>query len=106
MQTLYHWLSIIVSVLLYFVFALIYNGACVDCMDLNNIPFWVMQHSMGTVQFWSICLLAAVLALLPRYIESCVKAVLLSSENHLHNVPLPSLKIHCVAIFQPAIPET
>ena len=43
LQTLYHWLSIIVSVLLYFVFALIYNGACVDCMDLNNIPFWVMQ---------------------------------------------------------------
>ena len=49
-QTLFHWLSIIVSVLLYFVFALIYNGACVDCLDLNNIPFWVMQHSMGTIQ--------------------------------------------------------
>ena len=65
-QTLFHWLSIIVSVLLYFVFALIYNGACVDCLDLNNIPFWVMQHSMGTIQFWSVCLLAAVLALLPR----------------------------------------
>ncbi len=61
-------MSIIVSVFFYFVFALIYNGMCVNCLGPDNpVPYWVIQRSMGTVQFWAICLLAAVMAVLPRY---------------------------------------
>lgn len=59
-------MSIIVSICFYFIFALIYNGVCVDCLGSTSVPYWVIQHSMGTMHFWSICLLAAVLAVLPR----------------------------------------
>ncbi len=63
--TIVHWVSILLSILLYFVFALIYNGVCVDCFGLNA-PFWVMQHAMNTPHFWVIIILAAVAAVLPR----------------------------------------
>lgn len=56
----------VLSILVYFVFALVYNGMCVDCYGLT-VPYWVMQHTMGTLQFWVICLLSAFLAVLPRY---------------------------------------
>ena len=40
------------------------------------------------------------------YRESCMKTFLLGSENPLQNVSLPTLKLHCGAIFQPAIFKT
>ena len=40
------------------------------------------------------------------YSVCCVKTFLLSFENHSQNVPLPTPKLHCCAIFQPAIPES
>jgi len=64
-QTIVHWISIIISIFAYFVFALIYNGVCIDCFGLN-VPFWVMQHAMGTVHFWVVCMLVSVAAVLPR----------------------------------------
>ena len=39
-------------------------------------------------------------------LQSCVKTSLQSLLNHSQNIPLPILKIHCDAIFQPAIPQT
>ena len=38
--------------------------------------------------------------------QICVKTLLLSSRNYTQNVPLPTPKIYCDAIFHPAIPET
>ena len=39
-------------------------------------------------------------------IQSCVKTFLLSSENHPHNVSLPTPQMHYGATFQLAIPGT
>ena len=50
----------------FFVFALGYNAVCTDCVTYDP-PFWVMQHAMGTPQFWLVTLLSAVAAILPRY---------------------------------------
>jgi phospholipid-translocating ATPase len=63
--TVVHIASIILSILAYFVFALSYNAMCVDCSGLQN-PYWVMQHCMGTANFWLVCILTAVLAVIPR----------------------------------------
>ena len=38
--------------------------------------------------------------------QSCVKTFLISSETHPQNLPLPTLKMHFDATFQPAIPGT
>ena len=38
--------------------------------------------------------------------QSYIKKLLVSSENHPQNVPLPAPKMHYGAPFQPAIPET
>ena len=64
-QTLVHWMSIVLSVAVYFGFALLYNGACPTCFGMANL-YWVVQNSMGTPTFWLVSLLAAVLAVLPR----------------------------------------
>jgi hypothetical protein len=49
LQTIIHWSSILLSVFLYFLFALLYNGFCITCFGLQN-PFWVLQvSSMGNV---------------------------------------------------------
>ena len=63
--TIVHIASILLSILAYVVFALLYNGLCLDCSGLQN-PYWVMQHCMGTVSFWMVCLVTAVIAILPR----------------------------------------
>ena len=39
-------------------------------------------------------------------VQSSVKTLRLSSENHLQNVLLPTSKLHYDVIFQPAMPET
>ena len=39
-------------------------------------------------------------------VQSCVKTFLISSETHPQNLPLPTLKMHFDATFQPAIPGT
>ena len=64
--TIVHITSILLSIVAYFIFALLYNGLCVDCSGLQN-PFWVMQHCMGTANFWLVCLITAVIAVLPRF---------------------------------------
>ena len=63
--TIVHVASIILSVLAYFIFALSYNAICVDCSGLQN-PFWVMQHCMGTADFWLVSILTAVVSVIPR----------------------------------------
>ncbi len=52
----------------------IYNGFCITCFGLQN-PFWVLQHSMGTIEFWLVGMLTAVLAVLPRFVSVQLKRV-------------------------------
>lgn len=63
--TIIHWSSLLLSFFLYFLFALLYNGFCVTCFGLQN-PYWVIQHSMGTAQFWLVCGISSILAAIPR----------------------------------------
>ena len=58
-------MSMLLSVAVYFGFALLYNGVCPTCFGMANL-YWVVQNSMGTPTFWLVSLLAAVLAVLPR----------------------------------------
>uniref|UniRef100_A0A8C6DXK7 Phospholipid-transporting ATPase n=1 Tax=Moschus moschiferus TaxID=68415 RepID=A0A8C6DXK7_MOSMO len=80
------------GVILFFTVALIYNASCATCYPPSN-PYWTMQTLMGDPVFYSICLLAPVAALMPRYVsqtaafrshvgsESTVCAVLLHHSN-------------------------
>ncbi|XP_040564525.1 phospholipid-transporting ATPase VD isoform X2 [Lepeophtheirus salmonis] len=70
--TIIHWISLIVSIFSYFVFALLYSGVCVNCFGLQ-VPYWVMQHAMGTIQFWFILIYTSVVAVFPR---TCIKALI------------------------------
>ncbi|CAN8006374.1 unnamed protein product [Ixodes hexagonus] len=63
--TLMHGMSIVASFLVYFGFALLYNGLCYDSQTLQN-PFWVMQHAMLSAPFWLCLLLIPVICCLPR----------------------------------------
>eukprot|EP00096_Caligus_rogercresseyi_P015122 TRINITY_DN7568_c0_g1_i2.p1 TRINITY_DN7568_c0_g1~~TRINITY_DN7568_c0_g1_i2.p1 ORF type:complete len:1578 (-),score=493.90 TRINITY_DN7568_c0_g1_i2:292-5025(-) len=70
--TIIHWISLIVSIFSYFVFALLYSGICVNCFGLQ-VPYWVMQHAMGSLQFWMILIFTSVVAVFPRM---CIKALI------------------------------
>ena len=63
--TIVHIASIFLSILAYFLFGLAYSGICVSCSGLQN-PYWVMQHSMGTLNFWLATILTCMLAVIPR----------------------------------------
>ncbi|XP_069780829.1 phospholipid-transporting ATPase VD isoform X2 [Narcine bancroftii] len=61
-----HWVFMLGSVLLYFVFALIYGGTCVNCNPPSN-PYWIMEHQLKQPLFYLVCAFATLIALLPRY---------------------------------------
>jgi len=63
--TIVHWLSMVVSVVLYLAFGLSYNAACYACDGLTN-PYWVMQSLMEDPNHYLVLLLSAVLSALPR----------------------------------------
>ena len=64
-QTIVHWTSMVLSILFFFAFVLVYNSFCITCFGLQN-PFWVIQHTMGSTEYWLIILLTSITALLPR----------------------------------------
>lgn len=65
--TLFHWIIMIGSILLYFIFSLIYNATCVVCNHPTN-PYWIMEKELSTASFYFISIIAPVTALLPRYL--------------------------------------
>ncbi|XP_064481795.1 phospholipid-transporting ATPase VB-like [Ornithodoros turicata] len=73
--TLMHMMSILVSCLVYFGFALMYNSLCYDSPTLQN-PYWVMQHAMNNSQFWFCLLLIPVISCLPRFVVRALQASL------------------------------
>ncbi|XP_077183332.1 phospholipid-transporting ATPase VB isoform X3 [Paroedura picta] len=64
--TLFHGITIIGSILLYFIFSIIYNAACITCNHPTN-PYWIMEMQLSNPTFYLICLLTPTVALLPRY---------------------------------------
>jgi phospholipid-translocating ATPase len=65
--TVIHWLSMVISVVLYLAFGLSYNAICYDCDGLTN-PYWVMQKSFQDINQYWVLLLSAILSALPRVI--------------------------------------
>lgn len=65
-QTVFHGITIIGSILLYFVFSAIYNAACIVCNHPTN-PYWIMERQFSNPTFYLICLITPTVALLPRF---------------------------------------
>ena len=63
LQTFIHHLILWGSILLSFLWFTIYGALANLFWDMYYVPF----VTMATVEFWSVCALSAVLALLPRY---------------------------------------
>uniref|UniRef100_A0ACB8EJ68 Uncharacterized protein n=1 Tax=Sphaerodactylus townsendi TaxID=933632 RepID=A0ACB8EJ68_9SAUR len=73
--TLFHWITIIGSILLYFIFSTIYNAACIICNHPTN-PYWIMEMQFSNPNFYLICLITPTVALLPRYFILAVQGTL------------------------------
>ncbi|XP_067122941.1 phospholipid-transporting ATPase VA isoform X2 [Centruroides vittatus] len=67
-----HFITIIISLGLYFAFAVVYNSVCISCPGLQN-PYWVIQHLMKTANFWFCILFVTVTSCLPRYVIQSIK---------------------------------
>merc|ERR1719209_1696516 len=63
--TIFHWMAMLVSVVLYLGFGLTYNAVCSNCAGLTN-PYWVMQHGLMDPVQYLVLVITAVLSTLPR----------------------------------------
>lgn len=61
-----HWVIMLGSVAVYFIVTLAYTAICITCNAPSN-PYWVLQNQMADPMFYLVCILATVVALLPRY---------------------------------------
>lgn len=65
LQTAVHWVIIVGSVALYFIVTLAYSSICITCNPPSN-PYWILQSQMADPVFYLVCIIATVVALLPR----------------------------------------
>lgn len=65
LQTIVHWVITVGSVAVYFIVTLAYSSICVTCNPPSN-PYWVLQSQMADPMFYLVCIIATVVALLPR----------------------------------------
>lgn len=65
LQTILHVLSIVVSLISYYAFAITYNSLCVKCFGLPS-TYWVIFRCMQSPEHWLIILLTVVVSVLPR----------------------------------------
>jgi len=63
--TIFHWLAMLTSVVLYLGFGLTYNAVCSNCSGLTN-PYWVMQHGLMDPVQHLVLVITAILSILPR----------------------------------------
>ncbi|XP_054239269.1 phospholipid-transporting ATPase VD [Indicator indicator] len=66
------------SILLYFVFTLVFGAACKTHSSPPN-PYWVMEKQMADPVFYLVCLLTTCVALLPRYLLRVLQGTLFPS---------------------------
>ncbi|XP_030047208.1 phospholipid-transporting ATPase VD [Microcaecilia unicolor] len=62
-----HLSIMIVSFVLYFLFALVFGAICKVCSPPAN-PYWIMQKHIADPVFYLVCTLATCVALLPRFL--------------------------------------
>ncbi|MEE6478771.1 hypothetical protein FKM82_011992 [Ascaphus truei] len=65
--TFLHWITIVGSIISYFVVSLAYNAICVLCNEPTN-PYWIMEMQMSDPVFYLVCIITPVIALLPRFL--------------------------------------
>ncbi|XP_054646372.1 phospholipid-transporting ATPase VA [Dunckerocampus dactyliophorus] len=73
-----NWLSVSVSVALFFTVALCYNASCPTCYSPSN-PYWTMQRLLQDPTFYLLCLITPGAALLPRYFYRACQGTLFPS---------------------------
>jgi phospholipid-translocating ATPase len=63
--------SMVLSILLFFVFTLIYDATCLTCLNGQN-SYGVAYSAFNQPIFWFTNLLTIITALLPRFIIKCI----------------------------------
>jgi len=63
--TIFHWMAMLTSIVLYLGFGLTYNAVCSNCEGLTN-PYWVMQHSLMDPVQHLVLVITGLLSNLPR----------------------------------------
>ncbi|CAG2054143.1 unnamed protein product [Timema podura] len=63
--TIIHILSILASIVAFYIFTIVYNTVCLECLGLPN-NYQVIQQTMGSMVYWLVVGLSVPMALLPR----------------------------------------
>ncbi|XP_078509544.1 phospholipid-transporting ATPase VB isoform X2 [Lissotriton helveticus] len=66
-----HCVSIVGSIVAYFIVSLGYSGICVLCNSPS--PYWLMEMQMSQATFYVVCIITPVIALLPRFFIKAMK---------------------------------
>lgn len=66
-----HWLTIVGSIVAYFIVSLGYSGICLFCNTPS--PYWLMEMQMSQATFYVVCIITPVIALLPRFFIKALK---------------------------------
>ncbi|XP_028902498.1 phospholipid-transporting ATPase VA isoform X2 [Ornithorhynchus anatinus] len=88
------WLHVVscgCSILLFFLVALVYNAFCSTCFPPSN-PYWTLQNLLGDPVFYLTCVLAPVVALLPRFLCRAIRGTLSPDprqSGRLRDRPMP-----------------
>nr|XP_020664948.1 probable phospholipid-transporting ATPase VB isoform X2 [Pogona vitticeps] len=75
-----HGIIMMGSILLYFIFSLIYNASCIVCNHPAN-PYWITEKELSEPSFYFICIITPVTALLPRYLILAVQGTINASHT-------------------------
>ncbi|XP_063240630.1 phospholipid-transporting ATPase VD isoform X2 [Bacillus rossius redtenbacheri] len=73
--TLIHVVSILASITAFYIFSIVYNTVCLQCLGLPS-NYQVIQQTMGSPTYWLVVGLSVVLALLPRFVWRCLETCL------------------------------
>ncbi|XP_068133918.1 phospholipid-transporting ATPase VB isoform X2 [Hyperolius riggenbachi] len=69
--TIVHWITIIGSIVVYFVVSLAYSAICVSCGVPS--PYWIMERQMSDPTYYLVCILTPPMALLPKYLITAIR---------------------------------
>ncbi|XP_076676070.1 phospholipid-transporting ATPase VD isoform X2 [Andrena cerasifolii] len=87
--TIIHLFAVMGSLFVFFVFCLIYNVVCVNCMGLL-CSYWVMEMAVMRPTYWLTVTLTCVLALLPRLLYKTIKSTTSPDLIHSATFKVPS----------------
>lgn len=73
--TILHVLSMVISLLSFYIFSFIYNSLCINCFGLPS-SYWVIFRCMSSSIHWLVILLSSVVSILPRLLLISLKTSL------------------------------